>query len=46
MRLSPSFYSEREKSMIQFLCDPRRTKGRKLAIRRGLRQGEDEGPLK
>ena len=32
--------------MAKFFCDPRRTAGRKQAIRRGLRWEEDEGPTR
>lgn len=31
--------------MITFFCDPKRTEGGKLAVRRRLRWEEDEGPV-
>lgn len=42
MRFSPSFYSERETSMIKFFCDPRKT----TSYQEGARWGTDEGPAK
>lgn len=45
MRVS-SLLFRREKSTTKFFCDPRRTAGRKQALRRGLRWEEDEGPIR